>query len=155
MNKKIVILIIGIILLILGLLGAYIVNSENNLDNKELEDIKAVQEETLKDEAVSTEELKSEEEKPAVDKKLSKSVPKSAPAKVPHKNITQNTIPQTEETPLFSETVVQSKEFEDPYVDADGTIVVKNEFKPQLKDKVYFRGVLYNIKTKLTEKAEN
>ena len=155
MNKKIIMLIIGIILLILGFLGAYIINSENNLDNKELEDIKAVQEETLKDEAVSTEELKAKEEKPVAGKKLSKPVTKPADTKVPHKNITQNPIPQTEETPLFSETVVQSKEFEDPYVDADGTIVVKNEFKPQLKDKVYFRGVLYNIKTKLAEKVEN
>ena len=156
MNKKIIMLIIGIILLMLGFLGVYIFNGEKSIDNEELEDIKAVQEKTLQEDDIQTEELKSEEQKFDTENKSGKVLSKPANTNIPHRNITLNPAKeQSEESPLFSETVVQDKEFEDPYVESDGTIVVKNEFKPHLKSKIFFRGVWYDIKTKFADSVSN
>ena len=69
---------------------------------------------------------------------------------------TSNSVNQEEsETVVLSETVVKDNELEDPYVDTDGSVVVRNEFKPNVREKIPYRGVVYTIKTKLAETAKD
>ena len=158
MNKKIIMLIIGLLLILVGLLGWNIFNKGNNLDDKVIEDLNNIPaqekteqvenaEEQSEPEEVVTREINNKTENKYV-KKTNTAAPNAAVDK---------TIKSKEETRVFEESVQETKTLPDPYVDDNGDIVVQNEFKPHLKDKIFFRGVVYTIKTKLapTETKKN
>ena len=148
MNKKIAALIAGILLILAGVALWYGFNKDNNLDEQTLEDIKlngaAVQKtDNLKEENPATEQSK---------KIIKKNISSKAAAPRPQTKVIINLPePEIKVTPMFEETVAEEKELEDPYVDQDGNVIVRNEFKPAMKQRIKFRGVVYNIKTRLTE----
>lgn len=149
MNKKIIALIIGLLLILLGLFCLHNLNKENNLDEQVLEDVTQIKtereniptEENITEEITVNEIIKPRAERPAVNN--TKTI------------VTKDSNTQNGETvTVLKESVVENKEFEDPYVEDDGTIVVKNEFRPALKENIFFRGAWYNIKTRLAKPME-
>ena len=155
-NKKIIIFIIGLLLLLVGLIGFnYSKSRLNNIYedvNIETENTENAENEVngIEINGVNTEQKEeSAKEKTKTNKKVSK-------INLGTSSKTSNNIKQSEaETAILSETVVKDNELEDPYVDSDGTVVVRNEFKPNIREKIPYRGVVYTIKTKLSETVKD
>ena len=152
MNKKLILLIIGLLLILLGLLGWNNFKKANNIDNEMIEELNNIpaQEETVQKEEVVEEETETAENI----KKEVKTENKSTAKQNISKPVEVKTVKPAEETKVFEESVLETKTLPDPYVDENGNIVVQNEFRPHLKDKIFFRGVVYTIKTKLAPAEE-
>ena len=148
MNKKIIILILGLLLILVGLIGWNIFNKGNNLDNKVIEDLNNIPAQEKTEQVDNVEEQGESEE--VVTREISTKTESKHVKKINvEKQVVDKTIKPAEETVVFEESVQETKTLHDPYVDDNGDIVVQNEFKPHLKDKIFFRGVVYTIKTKL------
>lgn len=156
MMKKIVAILVFILLV---LCGAFFLFWYTNKD--------AVPEDIVT-EPTTAETVEVTKNEPVEETKAEGGIVKVEPVKksVPNKVVIQNrqsepaestqepeTI-QEEASQIFTESLLETKELGDPYVDDDGSIVVKNEFKPHLKENIFFRGVVYNIKTKWTNYIE-
>ena len=145
MNKKIIALITGILLILAGLIGWYFINKDNNIDEQVLEDVK-LNEEVSETDTVKNDNLIIEQET----KIIKTNVPSKAEPPRPRTKVIINLPePEIKETPMFKEAVSEEKELTNPYVDSDGSIVVTDEIRQPIKQKVKYRGVVYNIKTKL------
>ncbi|GEM_PF-3618700 len=155
MDKKIIALIIGIILILAGLIGWKLIKPEN-IDEQNLQEVTVKESEIKSEEENKIEETEQKEEAKAeeTDVRAKKEIkPHSAPK--PTRKILINLVePEIEGTPMFEESLVEKKSLEDPYVDEDGNIVVQNEFRPPLKEKIKFQGVIYTIKTRIIEAKE-
>lgn len=147
MNKKIIALIIGALLILAGLIGWYFINKDNNLDEQVLEDVK-LNEEVTETDTVKGDDVTIEQETKIIKTNI---LPKAEPPR-PHTRVIINLPePEIKETPMFEEAVSEEKELTNPYVDSDGNIVVTDEIRQPVKHKVKYRGVVYNIKTKIFE----
>ena len=148
-NKKIIIFIIGLLLILIGLFGWNCFKTSTNLEEQTLEETEVY--EDVQEVQTETEQMKEEvaEKKVKTEKQFSKPV---------KQKIQTRTLPaevEQEEMAVLTETVVKDNQDEDPYVDSDGTVVVKNEFRPYVREKIPYKGVVYTIKTKLSESVKN
>lgn len=146
MNKKIIVFIVGLVLILVGLLGWNVFYQEHNLDKETLEDI-TTQETVESEQTVIDTEPSSVEEKPITYEDTT-----SIKNPIKARNISQAIkIEPTEASDkaasVLTQSVTKERTLENPYVDEDGSIVVVNEFKPVVKQQILYSGVVYNIKT--------
>ena len=153
-NKNIIIFIIGLLLVLAGLIGFNYSKSRLNIIYEDVN----IETENTENDGVNEAEIngvntEQKEETVKEETKTSKKVSKNN--FVTSHKISNNIKQNEERTPVLSETVVKDNEVEDPYVDSDGSVVVRNEFKPNIREKIPYRGVVYTIKTKFAETSKN